>query len=192
VAVQVADRAGNTFVATQRVTLDRTGPSIAPTIMAPNNGTLYDVGTKIGFSWLASDLNGISSTSGTLDGGTISSAPLDVDLLTAGTHTVVITAKDRAGNSTTISLTFQVHATAQGLINAINDGATRGWVTASEAAYLVSQAQQIIKGFQSNVSSGKTKIKQFISAVQYPPAGSLTAAFQSLLLNWANDLYNRS
>ena len=108
VTVQVADKSGNTTTVTQRVVLDRTGPAITPTIGAANNGTFYDVGTKISFTWIASDPNGVASSGATIEGQTISATggTIDVDLLTAGTHTVVITAKDKAGNSTTVSLTF--------------------------------------------------------------------------------------
>jgi hypothetical protein len=193
VAVMVADKAGNTAFLTQRVILDRTGPTIAPAIGPANNGAYYDVGTRISFTWIASDPNGIASTSATIEGQTISGSggTIDVDVLTAGVHTVVITSKDRAGNSTTISLTFTIHPTAQGIINAINDGAARGWITASFAATLVSQMQQVIKA--GNAANTRTKIKQFISTVQYSGApGAITAAFQALLLNWANDLLART
>jgi len=192
VAVMVADKAGNTAFLTQRVILDRTGPTIAPTIGPANNGAFYDVGTRISFTWIASDPNGIASSSATIEGQTISSTggTIDVDVLTAGVHTVVITSKDRAGNSTTISLTFTIHPTAQGILNAINDAAARGWVSASFAANLIAQIQQVMKAGTS--ANTKAKIKQFISTVQYPPAGGITAAFQALLLNWANDLLART
>jgi hypothetical protein len=32
---------------------------------------------------------------------------------------------------------------------------------------------------------------QFISYVQYPSKGALTSSFQTLLLNWGNDLLSR-
>jgi hypothetical protein len=192
VMVMVADKAGNTTLVTQRVILDRTGPTITPTIGPANNGTYYDVGTRIAFSWIASDLNGVASSSATIEGQTISSSggSIDVDVLTAGVHTVLITSKDKAGNVTTISLSFTIHPTAQGIINAINDGAARGWVSLAFAANLVSQMQQAIKA--GNAANVRTKLKQFINTVQYPWVGSLTTAFQTLLLNWANDLLART
>ena len=193
VVVMVADKAGNTVFVTQRVILDRTGPTIKPTIGAANNGTSYDVGTKISFSWIASDLNGVASSGATIEGQTISASggTIDVDVLTAGSHTVVVTAKDQAGNVTTTSLTFTIHPTAQGILKAISDGEARGWITASFAANLASQMQQVIKA-AGNSANVKTKLKQFITTVQYPPAGGITAAYQTLLLNWANDLLSRS
>ena len=110
-------------------------------------------------------------------------------LLTAGTHTVTITARDVAGNVTTRTVTFTIHATPQGIINAINDAAARGWINASFQSSLVASMQQVMKG---GGNSGKAQLSQFIKSVQSPPRGAtITPAFSTLLLSWANDLYAR-
>jgi hypothetical protein len=161
--------------------------------MTPNNGTSYDVGTPITLSWSASDLNGIRSVTGTIEGQTISAngGTIDVDLLTAGTHTVTVTARDNAGNVTTKTITFAVHATPEGILNALYDGTRRGWLTAIESSYLITQIQQVIKAEPSHANM-KAKLQQFIAAVQSGKVpGQITAAFQSLLLNWSNDLMLR-
>jgi cytochrome c len=193
VFVSVADKAGNTLIATQKVILDRTAAAIAASLSAPNNATYYDVGTSITLTWAATDLNGVSSSSGSSEGQTISSSggKIDVDVMTAGTHTVTISSTDKAGNVSTMTLTFTIHATPQGLINAINDGAARGWISASFKTTLITQMQQVIKGLQSSTANGVAKLRQFISYLQYPPTGGITAAYQSLMLNWSNDLLNR-
>ena len=193
VVVQVADKSGNIGSATQKAILDRTGPTITDSLSTPNNGTFYDVGTPITLIWAATDLNGVKISSATIEGQTISSSggTIDVDVLTAGTHTVTITATDKAGNTTISSLTFTIHATPQGLINAVNDGLARGWITKAYASTLVTQLQQVIKGLQSSTANGKAKLQQFISYVQYPTKNALTPAFQTLLLSWGNDLYSR-
>ena len=168
-------------------------PTITDSLSTPNNGTFYDVGTPITLIWAATDLNGVKISSATIEGQTISSSggTIDVDVLTAGTHTVTITATDKAGNTTISSLTFTIHATPQGLINAVNDGLARGWITKAYASTLVTQLQQVIKGLQSSTANGKAKLQQFISYVQYPTKNALTPAFQTLLLSWGNDLYSR-
>jgi hypothetical protein len=197
VVVQVADKSGNYVSVSQQVILDRTGPTVTASLSAANNGTSYDVGTPITLTWIASDLNGVRISSASVDNGaqTISASggKIDVDMLTSGTHTVTITATDKAGNTTIKSITFTIHATPQGIINAINDGVTRGWVTSSYASTLVAQMQQVIKAQagSSGSSNAKAKLSQFISFVQYPTKGALTTSFQSLLLNWSNDLYSR-
>jgi cytochrome c len=193
VVIQVSDKAGNFGTTSQTVTLDRTGPSLSPALMTPNNGTSYNVGTAITLSWSASDLNGIRSVTGTIEGQTISASGggIDVDVLTAGTHTVTVTALDRAGNVTTKTITFTIHATPEGILNALYDGGRRGWMTATEASYLITQIQQVIKA-EPSVANMKAKLQQFIAAVQSGKVpGDITAAFRSLLLNWANDLYLR-
>jgi Ca2+-binding RTX toxin-like protein len=192
VIVQVTDKSGNIATATQTVTLDRTGPTLAPTLNAPNNGTFYDLGTRITLSWSASDLNGVSSTIGSIEGQTItaSGGTIDVDVLTAGTHTVTITSIDRAGNVTTKTITFTIHATPEGILKALNDAIARGWVTAAYGSYLVTQIQQVTKA-EPNHTNMKTKLIQFINSVQSGTAAQITPAFKSLLLNWANDLYVR-
>jgi hypothetical protein len=194
VIVQVADKSGNIGQATQKVILDRTGPTLTPSLSAANNGTYYDVGTPITLSWSATDPNGVATVSASIEGQTISSSggKIDVDVMTSGAHTVTITSSDRAGNVTTKTITFTIHAAPQGIINAINDGVARGWVTASFASTLVSQMQQVVKAAAPNTANEKAKLQQFISTVQYPgKTNPMTTAFQTLLLNWANDLLAR-
>jgi hypothetical protein len=194
VQVQVADKAGNIFAAMQKVILDRTGPTIAPALNTPTNGTFYDVGMPITLTWTATDLNGVSSSIASIEGQTISASggKIDVDVLTSGSHTVTITATDKAGNVSTKTIAFTIHATPRGIINAINDGVSRGWIGAAFASNLVSQMQQVIKALPSAVADAKAKLQQFISSVQYPGRSNpITPAFQSLLLNWANDLLGR-
>ena len=194
VTVVVTDAAANTTSVSKSITLDTTGPTVTASLSAANNGTFYDVGTRITLTWTSTDLNGTGISSATIEGQTISASggTIDVDLLTAGAHTVTITARDVAGNVTTRTLTFTIHATPQGIVNAINDGAARGWINASFQSTLLASMQQVIKGLQSSAASGKAQLSQFISSLQYPPRGAtITPAFSTLLLSWANDLFAR-
>jgi hypothetical protein len=93
---------------------------------------------------------------------------------------------------TTIGLTFVIVPTPEGIQNAINDGGARGWISKTFAKTLVSQIQQVIKAESSSTSNEITKVKQFISTVQYSPGkGDITVAYQALLINWASDLLAR-
>ncbi|MGZ4396244.1 MAG: hypothetical protein ACXVZ2_12890, partial [Gaiellaceae bacterium] len=107
---------------------------------------------------------------------------INLDTLGVGAHTIVVTATDALGNVSSQTITFQIHATVTGLINAVNEGASRGLITASEAAVLVSELQSALKG-----NSGKTKISQSLSMVQSASGGSINAAYAALLIAWAND-----
>jgi hypothetical protein len=138
-------------------------------------------------TWAASDLHGIISSGAKIDGQTISSNTIDLDSLTAGLHTVTVTATDAAGNLTTVTLTFTIRPTAKGILAAINDGFARGYMTAAEKTMLVNAINTVIGA--NNVGP---KLRGFISQVQSSTAAQLNPLFQALLLSWANDLLSRS
>lgn len=83
-----------------------------------------------------------------------------------------------------------IAAAPEGIQNAIVDGFSRGWVTASFDSNLMTQIQQVIKA-EPNHANMRAKLNQFVTTVTYAPTGGITAAFKALLLNWANDLLNR-
>jgi hypothetical protein len=101
-------------------------------------------------------------------------------------HTITITAVDSVGNVTTKTVTITIHATAAGLVNAVNDGFARGYLTAAAQSKLLQALKSI------NSANAKTKLGQFISAVQSCLGTSVQTAYGNLLLNWANDLLGRS
>ncbi|MGH2998422.1 MAG: beta strand repeat-containing protein, partial [Gaiellaceae bacterium] len=180
VKVVETDLGGNTSTVTTTWLKDTTRPTLTGSLSAPNNGTSYDVGTPIVLTWTASDGgSGVSATSG--------AQTIDVDSLMAGTNTVSITVADKAGNVTTVTLTFQVHATLTGLVNAVNDGVARGYITQATASSLISTLQSAMKG-----NSAHAKLPGFISAVQSASGKTINAAYATLLLSWANDLLSRS
>ena len=166
IAVRVFDGAGNSTVVTQQVRLDRTGAAIVSALGTGQSS--YDVGSVIAFTYSASDVSG-AIASATLDGSiaVVSGAGIDVDvdMLTAGTHTIVITAIDGAGNKTTTTLTLTIHASGNGLLAAINDGARRGLITAAEQAALVSQMNSVISALPHG-NSASPRLRTFISMVQ--------------------------
>jgi hypothetical protein len=190
VTVMVADKSGNTTMVTQTVTLDRTGPTVTPTLGTANNGAYYDVGTPIVLTWTATDLNGVISSHANVESQTISASgnTIDVDQLTSGVHTITITATDKAGNVTTKSISFTIHATLNGLINAVNDGVKRGFITSAST-------QSLLVGTLNSAKSGnsaRAKLSQFMSEVSQASGKTISAAYATLLNNWALDLYNRS
>ena len=104
VAVRVTDGAGNTFTTTKQVRLDRTGPVITPT--SPLDGRVLDVSEVITFQYGASDVSGVASSSATLDGHSIANGgSIDAGLLSAGAHTITITATDALGNVSARTIT---------------------------------------------------------------------------------------
>ena len=136
----------------------------------------------------------VASLTATLD-NTIALAngqAIDMDTLNAGAHTIVITAKDQLGNTSTTTNTFQVHATVGGLINAVNQGAQRGLMTSTQQMKLVSilnSAQSYLNA--GNVAAAKSMLNNFISNVQAQRGLGINAAYADRLINWAQDLYGR-
>jgi len=78
-----------------------------------------------------------------------------------------------------------VHATLQGLIDAVNQGVARGKITSAQGASLVTQLQS------ATGSSAKSKLTKLISQVQSQSGVSIDAGYAALLVNWANDLITR-
>jgi len=187
VAVAVLDSAGNRTVVTQTVRLDRTPPIITATLPAPTNGTFYDVGKKIMLTYGATDVDNATTTV-VIDGKTtIVGGVIDIDTLTTGTHTIVVTATDGVGNTSSKTLTFTIHATLSGLINAVNDGAARGLITSTEASTLIWYLQKA-----QGSSAPRTFISQFLWEVNYQNGKAIKPAEAALLLSWGNDLYART
>jgi hypothetical protein len=187
IAVKVTDVAGNASVITTTIRLDTAPPVITASLPAPTNTTFYDVGKKITLTYGATDVDNATTTV-VLDGGTtIVGGVIDIDTLTAGTHTIVVTATDGLGNTTSKTLTFTIHATIQGLINAVNDGAARGLITPAEQASLVWYLQKALgSGAKHNF------IGSFNYEVNYQSGKAISAAEAALLLSWGTDLYART
>jgi hypothetical protein len=190
VTVVFTDAAANTTTLTSTVTLDMSGPNLVVTLSPPTNGMYYDVGGSSTLTWTVTDANGVGSSSGSIEGQTISASGghIDLDLLTAGSHTVSVTAYDAAGNARIVSLTFTIRPTLGGIMAAINDGAARGYMTAAEKTTLVNALNAVIS---APGNSAKNKMKTFVSAIQSATSAQLTTAFQVLLLSWANDAASR-
>jgi hypothetical protein len=199
VAVTFTDSA-NTVTLSQSVTLDSSGPTITVQLSAPTNGQYYDVGGNSTLTWTATDVDGVQSSSGCIDSSQIcapaqtiasSGGHIDLDSMTAGLHTVYVTAIDNAGNSRQVSLSFTIRVTAPGLKAAIADGIARGWVpNATLQANLLSQAQSVID-FVGKGNSAQQRLKTLVSTITSATTTQLSAAFKALLLNWTADLATR-
>jgi hypothetical protein len=194
VSVIVTDVAGNATVLTQTIWLVTVGPAISYTMSASTNNGSYDTGLVIAFSYIASSIANVASITATLDATTAvaSGAGINVDTLTAGAHTIVITATDQLGNKSTTTISFQVHATIPGQINAVNQGVAAGQITSSVGTYLVSilnNAQNSLKA--GNVLAAKSNLQSYINYVKSRTGAGITSAYAALLISWAQDLYNR-
>jgi hypothetical protein len=191
VTIEEIDPYGNHESHSSTIAKETVGPTLAASITAAT----YDVGASTPITWSASDASGIASVSATVDSSQTISAnggAIDIDQLTAGSHTVVVTATDTFGNVTTKTLTFTIVVTAPGLKAAVQDGIARGWVpNASLQSTLLSQIQNVVDVAGKPGNTASVRLRTFISTVTNATSAQLTAAFRALLLNWANDLATR-
>ena len=196
VTVQVTDNAGNVATFVQQVRLDTTGPAIVDPYLS---SLIYDVGQTITFSFGVSDPDNVGWISSTMDGTSVASSyissqivvSISVDGLGAGTHVLVVTAQDTLGNTSSVSVTFQVHATAQGLINAFNDGVANGKIAGNQTAQMnkLQAAQAAMQ--RGDRTSTRQALNAFVNQVQAQSGKSIDAAYATLLVSWANDLISR-
>ncbi|HEX6350970.1 MAG TPA: Ig-like domain-containing protein, partial [Candidatus Dormibacteraeota bacterium] len=193
IAAQVTDVAGNVTVISQTLRLDTGGPLISYTMAAPTNGTSYDTGLVIAFTYSGSDVDNVKTLTAVLDSTTTvaSGAGINVDNLNSGSHTIVITATDGLGNTTSTTISFQVHPTAGGQINAVNQGTAAGYITSTVQTQLVTQLTTIQNYLKAgNISAAKAALTSYIGFVKAKSGAGITAAYDARLVNWAQDLYN--
>jgi hypothetical protein len=190
IAVKLVDVAGNTATFTQAVRLDTTGPTISASLSAPQSATLgYDGTANFTISSSATDVSGVASTTLKLDSLTTiaaTTATINVYSLTAGPHTLVVTSFDGLGNSSSVTLTFQVHPSLAGVVAAVKAGAGAASISSAEQTKLL--------GYLNNTANPvKTNLTNFLNEVKAQSGtSSITAAEATLLTSWAQDLYNRS
>ena len=141
VTVTTRDAAGNTTTASFTVTVRDTTPP-AVTITSPAAGQTYDVGQTFTFSYTATDAVGVTSQTATVDGTAITNgATVNTAGMTAGTHTLTVTARDAAGHVTIKTVTFTVRFSTITLVSIVNAlTLPTGPKTALLAALAVAQA----------------------------------------------------
>jgi hypothetical protein len=195
IALQATSNAGNVATFSKQVRLDRTGPAISSSITAPTNSGSYDVGRAVTLTYSASDIDNVASVTALLDGTTVISTGVafNTETLSAGTHTIVITARDGLGNVSTSTVTVTVHATVSGLTTAVNDGRTSNRisssVTSSQLLSYLSSAQSALNS--GNHTAAKSYLASFVTYAQAQSGSSIDAAYAALLVAWANDLIAR-
>jgi len=195
IAVKVLDAAGNYVVVTQSVWLDTTGPKITSSMDSPTNGSYYDVGLKVTVNFSATDSdNPVATLTATLDGSTTltSGGTIDMNTLTAGSHSIVINATDQLGNPSSVTVTFTIHPTVAGMINAVNQGVAAAKITSKVGNNLVGMLNTVQAAINAgNNAAAKAALNNYMAYVNSQSGTGITAAYATLLVNWAQDLYNR-
>jgi hypothetical protein len=191
VVVKVTDAAGNATFASLLVRLDRAGPQLTDSIA---NGSSIDIGQVVTLTVGASDVDGVKTVSVSLDSKVISSGTtvrINIDTLAAGNHTIVVSATDQLGNSTTLTVTFRVSATVTGLINAVNDGVAAGKITSSTNAMMTKLQSAQAAVARGDKLSAMGLLLLFVNQVQTQAGKGIATDYANLLVGWANDLIAR-
>jgi len=125
----------------------------------------------------------VSSLCATLDGKLLSSNTINIYTLLTGTHTLVVTAVNGLGTTSTQTLTFVVAPTLVGLEDAVTAGYTAGSITTS------AEETTLLGDLENTKNTVTTDLNNFISALSTACKGSrptVTATESSLLTNWAD------
>jgi hypothetical protein len=102
----------------------------------------------------------------------------------AGTHTLVVTAVDGLGNTSSVTLTFQIHPSLAGIKNAVAEATKAGLITTTEQAKLLSILGSTANSLKTNLTNFTNEVKAATKAIASGEA--------SILTSWAQDLYLRS
>jgi hypothetical protein len=191
VHVEVADARGTVYSAWDAIVLDTKGPTISLAGLA--NGAVLDVTASVRFTYAATDENGVTSTKATLDAKALASGSLiDAGLLLAGSHTILVTAVDDAGNSTTSTVTFIVRASAIGIIAEVEQAIGQGLIQANMRGALLAKLQAAQTAIErGQKATAIAQLNQFISMVQGDAGKKIDAGLAGRLASWAQDLIGR-
>ncbi|MGZ4378037.1 MAG: FIMAH domain-containing protein, partial [Gaiellaceae bacterium] len=140
------------------------------------------------------DISGVVSSSATLDGHAIANgSTLNIDTLLPGTHTILITATDGLGNTSTTTLTFQVRASSPAaLVNAVADGNARGLIADQTANALTNKLADVQRDISRGLfAQARIDLDTFAQLVNSQRGKKIDAAYADLLVAWAADLRSR-
>lgn len=120
--VNATDNAGNTATQAVSFNVDATAPVI---VIGSPSAMEYPYGTiAVQFEATDAGCSGLASVTGKVDGQPVTSGQ-NLPLLPLGTHTLVVTAVDGDGNTTTESVTFTV-------VNVVGKFTAGGWIPLPE------------------------------------------------------------
>ena len=125
------------------------------------------------------------SASARLDGTSVTSAAtVQLLAMTLGSHTLEVTALDRAGNTATKTVSFRVTATIDSLIAAVNTFAAQGTIVSNIAQSLISKLEDARRALdRGNVTAARGKLNEFIDQVTAQQEKSIATSAAQVLLD---------
>jgi hypothetical protein len=172
-------------------TLDTTPPTI--TIASPASGSVFDIPdtTTIQFSATDGPGSGVGSTSVTFDGASAANGQLlDMFFLEAGVHTIVVNAADNLGNAASLTRTFVLSPTIQGLRFAVNRAIGLGQVEPLLRSWLDTSLQSAQQAHNLGLHDAeKVNLRAFIDKLgSGVRAGRINAGFGGRAQRWTQYL----
>ncbi|GAB3881743.1 hypothetical protein GCM10029964_038320 [Kibdelosporangium lantanae] len=156
VKFHATDKAGNVEPdKAATVKIDGTKPTVLISGIA--DGQIYGDSQDLRISWQAVDsTSGIKSVTGSLDGQAYASGTLQaLYALGLSTHTLSVTAVDKAGNQTVQTVTFGVTTSTRDIANLVDRFRAVGWLSQASANKLQAQLTKARKA-EANGNDAKT------------------------------------
>jgi len=163
VAYRSTDKAGNAETEkAATVKIDGTRPTVLISGIADRQ--VYGDSQDLRISWQAVDTtSGVKTLTGRLDGDSFTSgALLPLYTTSLGTHSLTVTAVDKAGNRTDQTVTFGVSTSTRDLANLIDRFKAVGWINQATQKSLQDQLTKVRKA-EATGDDAKTvkQLKQF-------------------------------
>ena len=166
---------------------DTTGPVI--TITVPEaKAYLHTAAFTVDFS-VTDEPAGVASVDADLDGTpVVNGQAIDLLALALGSHTLTVSAMDKAGNDATASVTFSVEATVASLKAAVTRFYAEGKIgSASVRDSLMAKLSAIEASINAGKkTAAKNQLNAFIALVQAQSGKSITPDAATLLITDAN------
>lgn len=160
---------------------DTVGPEIS--VASPTEAQ-YGHHEQLTLDFSATDeLSGLWSLTATLDGAPVSDGDV-VDLLdlSVGSHTVVVTAEDTAGNVSTTSVAFEVEATLATLSATVERYAAEGLISGGvDRSLLASLARATAAAERGNPGAAVRILDAFVNEVDAQDGGHIDPAAADVL-----------
>jgi len=124
--------------------VDNIAPTI--TISKPLEGSKYLHSDNLEITYSAiDDFSGLASTTIAIDGQAVATATIDLFYYQLGTHNIVITASDKAGNRAEAQVSFEIIASIESTISDIKEVYEQGWLKSGLYRLLLENAFKLLK-----------------------------------------------
>lgn len=173
------------------VILDTTAPVI--TITKPATGSIFDTDDMSNIVYSVTDGalgSGVATQPVTFDGAAATNGQLlDMFFLNPGVHTIVVSSTDKLGNASSLTRTFEVHATSQSLGNNLNRAYSLGLIKKGVDNGLKAKTDAALKQHLSGKHSVEwNNLGALINLLEAQRGKGVDTATANRFIAWAQDL----